>query len=470
MSSDAWEHLHAGSPLRAYQRRALAELLVALADPGARTCLVAPPGAGKTRVALHVAAALRRPVEVRVPTTSLVHQWEQRIAENLVGVLQQAEAPVHVSTYAGMGDFAPGALVILDEAHHLLARWGEEVLERLTPEHAVLGLTATPPDGSQGWDRFLEVVGRKAVVVEAPPLVRDGHLCPYQDLVWPVLADPDDVPGLRAAHDALADAERSLGEELTNWTARLLREDLWRLTEDRFARDQGLLVALCRFRNALGRDLPNDLPRDPELTEPPTLHDRAQLLWAFDSEHPVVREAIQKAGFRRAGSGLTLKVDLAWRSLSSSRARIRGSIDVLAAEHQARADGLRALVMTDRDTEGGRLSARGILKALVADRRTDVLNPILVTGTAFWVDDDLWPRISARGPELPWQVVGDHHEIDVSAWPTAQRVALATRLLTEGAFRPQERAGQGRRGCANLQAIQRDPSAGSTPSVALELW
>jgi superfamily II DNA or RNA helicase len=432
---DPWEHLDAGSPLRTYQRRALEELLLRLEPPGARTCLVAPPGAGKTRVAIHAAAALRRPVEVRVPTTTLVHQWEARIADNLVSVLENAEAPVRVSTYAGMGEFAAGALVILDEAHHLLKRWGEEVLERLSPEHRVLGLTATPPEGSAGWERFLEVVGTDPVVVEAPPLVRDGHLCPYQDLVWPVLADPDDVPQLQAAHQALRDAERTLGDDLTQWTANTLQEDLWQLTEDRFAKQQGLLVSLCRFRHALGRSLPNDLPPDPEFLEPPTLHDRAMVMWAYDPESAVVRTAVRDAGFRRAGKGLLLREDLAWRSLSASRARIRGAIDVLSAEHAARADGLRALVMTDRDTEGGRLSAREILRALVSDRRTDALDPILVTGTAFWVDDDLWPRIADRLPPLPWRVVGDHHEVDTTSWSTAERVALATRLLTEGTTR-----------------------------------
>jgi superfamily II DNA or RNA helicase len=435
MSVRAWEHLDAGSPLRTYQARAVSELLPQLQAPGARICLVAPPGAGKTRMALHVAAALQRPVEVRVPTTALVQQWEQRIVDNLVGVLESAEAPIQVCTYASDRRFHPEALIILDEAHHLLARWGESVLEQLTAENRVLGLTATPPEGSQGWDRFIEIVGMDPVVIEAPPLVRDGHLCPYQDLVWPVLGDPDDVPGLRAAHDALTEAEQALGDELTHWTARTLREDLWALTEDRFARDKGLLVALCRFRHALGRDLPNDLPPDPELTAAPTLHDRATVLWAFDAKRPEVRAAVRAAGFRPAGKGLARTEDPAWHSLSASRARIRGCLDVLDAEHSARGDSLRALVMTDRDTEGGRLSAREILKALVSDVRTDALDPILVTGSAFWVDDDLWPRVSGRLPDLRWQVVGGHHQVDVSAWPTADRVALVTRMLAEGVTR-----------------------------------
>ena len=56
----------------------------------------------------------------------------------------------------------------------------------------------------------------------------------------------------------------------------------------------------------------------------------------------------------------------------------------------------------------------------------------MVTGSAFWVDDDLWPKIESKVPDLSWRVVGNHHEIDVSSWTTADRVSLVTRLLTSG--------------------------------------
>ncbi len=431
----SWETADAGSPLRRYQRRAVDEVVAALDEPGTRVCLVAPPGAGKTRCAIHVAAALERPVEVRAPTTSLVLQWQGRIAEQLVGLDGAGTPSVRIDTYAGGGDPAPGALVILDEAHHLGGAWGRRLEAALDADHRVLGLTATPPEGSPGWDRFLSLVGRHPVEVAAPPLVRDGHLCPFVDLVWPVIADLDDMPELRAAHEAIAGAERALGGELDRWIARCLREDLERLTEERYARRSELLVALCRLRNAAGRDLPLDLPPDPDLTAPPTLHDRVRVLWAFDPDRDAIRGAVRAAGFRRAGKGLVLRDDVAYRSLAASRSRIRGLLDVLTLEARNRTEWLRALVLTDRDLEGSRLSARQVLRALVGHRETDALDPILVTGKAFWVDDDLWPRIEERLPDLSWQAFGDHHEVDVSSWSTAERVALVTRMLTEGVTR-----------------------------------
>ncbi len=434
--SQPWRRHAAGSPLRPYQVRAVGEILEHLQRPGARICLVAPPGAGKTRCALHVASELALPLEVRVPTTALQGQWEQRAGEQIVDVTDAAEgSPVNVSTYAGLGSFQPGALVVLDEAHHLQSAWGRKVEAELGPEHRVLGLTGTPPVGGAGWDRFVQIVGDDPVEVAAPPLVRDGHLCPFLDLVWPVLADLEDVPALRDADQVLTEAEAALGDDLQQWMARTLREDLWELTEARFARNEGLLVALCRVRHAQGRALPHDLPPDAELRARPTLHDRVQALWAYGSDRDDVRAAVRAAGFRRAGKVVTLRNDVALQSLAASRTRVRGMLDVLALEARARTDWLRALVLTDRDVEGSRLSAREVLGELVADARTDVLDPVLVTGSVFWVDDDLWPRVGPRVPDLPFRRVRGHREVDVASWPTARRVELATRLLTEGVTR-----------------------------------
>ena len=435
-SPSRWEPWAAGAPLRPYQQRAVTELLRALAAPGSRSCLVAPPGAGKTRCALHVAAELAVPVQVRVPTTALVRQWEERLGEVFVALDDaQPPPPVSVATYASKQLIEPNALMILDEAHHLGAAWGAALQGQLGPDHRVLGLTATPPLHSAGWNRFLELVGTEPVRVESPPLVRDGHLCPYQDLIWPVLSDLDDLPELQRVHRGLADAEHSVEPALGAWVSKRLREDLWTLTEARFAQQEGLLVALCRYQRARGFDLPNDLPADPELLAAPTLHDKALLLWSYGKECPTLRAALEGAGFRTRGRALVLKDDVCWRSLATSEARVQGCLELLAHELAARADGLRALVLTSRDIEGGPLGARQVLKALVSDPRTDPLDPILVTGKVFWVDDDLWPRIAPRLPQLPWQRVGDHHEIDVSHWSVADRIGLATRLLREGVCR-----------------------------------
>ena len=117
-----------------------------------------------------------------------------------------------------------------------------------------------------------------------------------------------------------------------------------------------------------------------------------------------------------------------WRSLSASRARIRGCIDVL--RQNIAPEAMESGTGHDRpDTEGGRLSAREVLRAIVTDRHADALIR-LVTGSAFWVDDGLWPKIESSliYPGV-WLAITMK---SMSSWTTADRVSLVTRLLTSG--------------------------------------
>ena len=75
--------------------------------------------------------------------------------------------------------------------------------------------------------------------------------------------------------------------------------------------------------------------------------------------------------------------------LTTSAAKPLGAIEVLAAEAEARGDGLRAVVLCDtehgeRQPEGSPLAltggARGVLARSASDVRTAALRPLLVTG------------------------------------------------------------------------------------------
>lgn len=433
-----WEGITAGSPLRPYQAHAVDTLTETLGEPGRRACLVAPPGSGKTRVALHVAAELALPVDVRVPTRALVRQWEDRIAGVLVDVGGGSSPPIVVTTYAADAPIAPNGLVILDEAHHTGGAWGRAVLEHLTPGHRVLGLTATPPLDGTSRKGFERLVGTEPVHIDTPPLVRDGALAPYQDLVWPVLCDAEEVGEATEAWQLLAQARAALEPRLSARVAAALAEDLLTLTEARFRHQDGLLVALCRVHRANEGRLPADLPADPEFVAEPTLTDWATVLWAHGDED--ARRAVRKAGFRAGGTDgvrLTFVQDRAFAGLAASRARVRGCIEVLDEEHQVRGDQLRALVLTERDvaSKDDRAAARAILQALVADPRSDALDPVLVTGRALWVDDDLVPKLLPHLPEVAHRRVGGHHEFDVSGWSTADRVTRITELFRRGLTR-----------------------------------
>lgn len=428
-----WADLLALPNIRPYQAHALEELRQRFDADARQACLVAPPGAGKTLCALLTAQALGRVADVCVPTTALVEQWETVVQRTFEPLAEGAVAPVRITTYAGLKSVRANALVILDEAHHIQAIWGETVQKLLGEENLVLGLTATPPLPEREAQRFFDLVGNDPVTIDAPPLVRDAHLAPYLEFVWPVLVDTDDAPLLRAVDQQLRALEETHHQALTNWMRRELQEHLWEMTEDRFAGRQQLLVSLCRMHRALGGELPLDLPPDAELLAPPTLLDRAVVLAAMSNHSAEMIAALRQAGFSRSGEQIVLRQDLGLGQLTQTRARLRGAMEVLLHEWRICGDSLRALVLTDRDAEGERLSSREVLKALVHDRQTDVLDPIMVTGSCFWVDDDLWPRIAATVPDLPWKAVDGHHEIDVTGWEVKKRVALATQLLQSGA-------------------------------------
>ncbi|MEE2901772.1 MAG: DEAD/DEAH box helicase family protein [Myxococcota bacterium] len=429
------EDIPAAERLRPYQVRAVAQCAYALKHESARTCLVAPPGAGKTRCAFHIAALMDRPIEVRVPTRALVNQWQTRSQVYFLDAFGRNPPQINVSTYAAKEPFESGALIILDEAHHLVASWGKEILDTLTGAHKVLGLTGTPPYGNRGWNTFTELVGDSPIEILAPPLVRDGHLAPYLDLVWPVLSSPDEVPALWDLDQKLTQLERKHQTHIHRWSKKRLEEDLEELTEQRFVNNERLLISLCRYHFREKIEIPLDLPRDPEFFMPMTLHDRAILLWNYGEHIEDVRRTVLETGFRSIKRGFVRMEDIAQRNLASSASRIRGCIDVLKLEAYERVDGLRALILTDRDVEGDKISARGLLKALLRDSEVNKLDPILVTGSAFWVDQDLSTKFIEQFPDLEWVESDDHFEIHVSKWSTAERVALATRFLEQGSTR-----------------------------------
>ena len=122
------------------------------------------------------------------------------------------------------------------QAHHVTAQWGKAILGRLQENNRVLGLTGTPPLGSRGWDQFVSLVGSTPVQIATPPLVRERHLCPYQDLVWPVIVDMEDVPGLLDIDAKVSKVEATVRARMGVWIAKQLQEDLCKFAKIRFWR------------------------------------------------------------------------------------------------------------------------------------------------------------------------------------------------------------------------------------------
>jgi superfamily II DNA or RNA helicase len=122
--------------------------------------LVAPPGSGKTMMAMELAARRQKPALILVHRRQLLEQWVEQvqkylnIPKNHIGVFSSTTKKVGaeitvgslqtLARYQGMGELSEVfGTIIVDECHHIPAKTFRQVIARLNPEF-LYGLTATP--------------------------------------------------------------------------------------------------------------------------------------------------------------------------------------------------------------------------------------------------------------------------------------------------------------------------------------
>jgi DNA repair protein RadD len=157
-------------PLRDYQIDAIRQTRDAYRNGARKILLVAPTGAGKTRIATEFAKAAlaksdRGIVLWIAHRAELIEQGRKALVregapEELIGVIQSGrrfhrDARIQVASIQTLvamrargGQLPKAHVAILDEAHHFAAdEWGEVVKEVCADGAGVLGLTATPERG-----------------------------------------------------------------------------------------------------------------------------------------------------------------------------------------------------------------------------------------------------------------------------------------------------------------------------------
>lgn len=122
--------------------------------------IVAPPGSGKTIMAMELIAARQKPALVLVHRRQLLDQWVERIQTHLaipkseIGIYSGADKKIgaHITvgslqTFARVSDWEEltdaFGTIIIDECHHVPAKTFRAAIARLNPEF-LYGLTATP--------------------------------------------------------------------------------------------------------------------------------------------------------------------------------------------------------------------------------------------------------------------------------------------------------------------------------------
>ena len=210
---DKLDFLKFNGKWRNYQYRVLQELEHYLDDK--KLNVVAAPGAGKTTLGIEVMSRLKNPALVVAPTITIRNQWKQRIVdafledkkyETLISTDINDIKPITVITYQllhsifkhkeTLDEFISKLkqynikTLVLDEAHHLRTEWYQSIkkLRELLDDEKfrTVSLTGTPPyDVSRTeWNNYHALCGAVDVEISIPELVKQGDLCPHQDLIW----------------------------------------------------------------------------------------------------------------------------------------------------------------------------------------------------------------------------------------------------------------------------------------------
>ena len=237
-----FEQLKFNGSWRSYQQKVLDNLQRHLSDK--KLHIVAAPGAGKTILGLEVIRRIGKPCLILAPTITIKNQWELRlkqaflpnpdISDKLISTDILSPKTITISTYQGLlaglcgqkedKSDAPADstdetenqadtgkafsrldvkkaaglirklksqkidLLCFDEAHHLRKEWWKAldyIMKNLKPS-TTLSLTATPPydvDLNE-WNRYEELCGPVDESISIPELVKNGDLCPHQDLIY----------------------------------------------------------------------------------------------------------------------------------------------------------------------------------------------------------------------------------------------------------------------------------------------
>ncbi len=397
-------------------------------------------------------------------------------------------------------------LIILDECHHLLGHWGRVLSDALPllGHPIVIGLTATPPDrdGKDERDvtRYDEFFGEVDFEVPVPAVVKDGYLAPYQDLAYFVRPTHSELQFIASADQRLndlveevcspgflmtesgtrSDSTAMQPENITQWITKTLT-DLqlptgvardWRS----FARRDPMFgLASRQFLVSRGLPLPDHVPHlgpDESCTATPAMEYWVPVIDRFvrhflrrspqENHQRVAKQLTQSLrtlGVQITDTGTRPCVSPVGRVLAYSKSKTEALIPILAAERANLGDSIRAVVIADferssavtaqlknlmDDETGGAIAA---FKTLLTDPGTDLLEPVLLTGSTILVDDEIeaeflrrsreWLVARSLQVELESRNVADFHQIvgSGSDWAPRVYVEMVTEIFQAGLTR-----------------------------------
>lgn len=432
---------------RKYQRDALDAFDRLYAEGRRRFHFVAPPGSGKTLLGLEMMCRTGLDAVVFSPTVAIQAQWADYARTWGVGLTASCERGSgarllsltyqsvcvksgdgeHPNARALLDAIASRPVVILDECHHLTREWARVIGRHAASRGSILiGLTATPPVDAEPGERevYDALLGEVSAEIPLPPVVKEGYLAPFQDLVY--LVSPTDGE-LETLGRRLEPYRRTMRELLTATDVTPLHfwaeERLAAYRDERgtprtfgeFYRERPeLCVAMARVVVANGLALPPSVMPTQAMDEPPRFSDALLTLQDYlygylvpaaeggagaaragtrDAARAMLgscREALAALGYGMGGKALERSGDTIDRLLSRSEAKARAVKPILAREMAVMGDDFRGLILCDHERDGDYgLGALSLMEFMTTDAVTDECDPILLTGTTVLVDDDI---------------------------------------------------------------------------------
>ncbi|MCH9816119.1 MAG: DEAD/DEAH box helicase family protein [Actinomycetia bacterium] len=420
-----------------------------------RCHFVLPPGAGKTLIGAELARRKGRRTLVLTPNTAIQGQWVdlwRLLGTNLVSLTEErdAQADVIVLTYQALASFvdrdpddpdladaqadsdpdsdsdseltgptgsprqmdrlhrhakafltdlakAGPLTIVLDEAHHLAATWGELLAEVIAdleeqskaaaaPAPVVVALTATPRDRLTNSEQQLtdQLFGPVLLTVGTPALVRAEVLAPYRELVRFVGPTQTEKSYLRTAAtrwrelitDMTDPAFASVGfieYYQTRWihpdTALGTKGVSWQTIEKQHPE---LARAILRVHyNSELFDLPEGAFLREADRQAPAVEDwitliaeygRQVLAGASDPQDQAawknLRRALRSVDWTLTSRGARKGQSAVDRVLMRSAAKADAAVTIVQNEREIRGDSLRACVITDHERAAATPSAR----------------------------------------------------------------------------------------------------------------
>ena len=339
-------------------------------------------------------------------------------------------------------------MIILDECHHLMGHWGRILsdIRKYFGNPIVLGLTATPPnlEDSNSLDamRYQEFFGEIDYEVPVPALVRNSNLSPYQDLAYFVRPTTDELRYIANIDKEFKNLLDEIRRKPNSYSpGRCPGLDIWlydvllnlklpggsaKNWHSFVKRDKSLanLSRLYLFQN--GIKLPDKIPPPDKKLIDANLTQSAVVIPLLDryirnglirskniEDHDlaiIAKNRLRMLGTQITETGMQSCASPIGRILAYATAKYDALTDILTSEISTLGEGIRAVIVTDFEKTSATSLVENILdedaggaiaafRALLKNKYTDKLDPVLMTGSTVLVDDDLSQKIITKFKE-----------------------------------------------------------------------